>query len=100
MAYYSVLDVTPTSDDWIPAYSAVSDTLVSKHGGQYIARTSNHERLEGEGEGAAMRIVIVWPSRQAALDFINDPEYQPHLKARTAGSISNHYLIEGLGDRS
>lgn len=24
------------------------------------------------------------------------PEYAPHLKARTAGSISHHFLIEGV----
>ena len=54
-----------------------------------------HERLEGKGEALALRIIIEWPSRQAALDFMNDPEYVPHLNARTAGSISNHYLIEG-----
>ncbi len=94
--YYSVLEVTPTSQDWIPAYLAASNRLVTKHGGQYIARTSNHERLEGNGESPALRIIIQWPSRQAALNFMQDPEYVPHLEARTAGSISHHTLIEGL----
>jgi uncharacterized protein (DUF1330 family) len=26
---------------------------------------------------------------------MNDPAYLPHLKARTAGSNSHHFLIEG-----
>lgn len=26
---------------------------------------------------------------------MNDPKYTPHLKARTAGSVSHHALIEG-----
>lgn len=95
MTYYSVLDVTPTAQDWVPAYVSVSNALVEKHGGKYIARTNVHERREGNGEAPALRIIIEWPSRQAALDFMNDPEYVPHLNARTAGSISNHYLIEG-----
>ncbi len=95
MTYYSVLDVTPTAQDWVPAYVSVSSALVEKHGGKYIARTNVHERLEGNREAPALRIIIEWPSRQAALDFMNDPEYVPHLNARTAGSISNHYLIEG-----
>lgn len=94
MSYFSVLDVTPTTDSWIPEYIGPANRLVAKYGGQYLARTSSHEQLEGKGESPALRIVIKWPSRQAALDFMNDPEYAPHLAARTAGSISNHYLIE------
>ena len=98
MAYYSVLDVTPTEEDWIPDYIGPANALVAKHGGKYLARTDSHERLEGEGEDAALRIIIEWPSRDEALAFMREPEYQPHLEARTAGSISNHYLIEGKDD--
>jgi len=98
MSYYSVLAVTPTTEDWIPGYLEPANRLVAQHGGKYLARTSSHERLEGEGEGAALRIVIEWPSKEAALAFMNDPEYVPHLKARTAGSNSHHFLIEGKDD--
>lgn len=92
--YYSVLAVTPTSEDWIPDYIGPANALVAKHGGKYLARTSSHEQVEGDARDAALRIVIQWPSRQAALDFMNDPDYVPHLKARTAGSESYHFLIE------
>ena len=98
MAYYSVLAVTPTSEDWIPDYIGPANALVAKHGGKYLARTASHERLEGDGEDAALRIVIEWPSREAALNFMNDPEYIPHLKARIAGSESHHFLLEGKDD--
>ncbi|MEM7245471.1 MAG: DUF1330 domain-containing protein [Acidobacteriota bacterium] len=98
MTYYSVLAVTPTSDEWIPDYIEPANTLVAKHGGRYLARTASHERLEGEGENAALRILLEWPSKEAALAFMNDPEYVPHLKARTAGSNSHHFLIEGKDD--
>jgi len=95
MTYYSVLAVTPINDDWIQAYISSANELVAKHGGKYIARTANHERLEGEGEDAALRIIIEWPSKASAKAFMNDPAYAPHLKARTAGSNSHHFLIEG-----
>ncbi|MBY5992394.1 DUF1330 domain-containing protein [Ferrimonas balearica] len=98
MAYYSVLAVTPTTDSWIPDYIGPANALVAKHGGQYLARTNQHQRLEGEGADAALRIVIQWPSKEACLAFMADPEYVPHLKARTAGSISEHFLIEGKDD--
>ena len=98
MAYYSVLAVTPTSEDWIPDYLPAANALVAKHGGKYLARTARHERLEGEEEGAALRIILEWPSKEAALAFMKDPEYAPHLKARTNGSNSHHFLIEGKDD--
>ncbi|MEM7586099.1 MAG: DUF1330 domain-containing protein [Acidobacteriota bacterium] len=95
MTYYSVLAVTPTSEDWIPDYIGSANALVAKHGGRYLTRTSSHERLEGEGEDAALRIIIEWPTQEAAKAFMSDPAYVPHLEARTAGSNSHHFLIEG-----
>ncbi len=98
MAYYSVLAVTPTSEDWIPDYIGPANALVAQHGGRYLARTASHERLEGEGEDAALRIIIEWPSKEAAVAFMSDPAYLPHFRARTAGSNSHHFLIEARDD--
>ena len=98
MTYYSVLAVTPTNDEWVADYIGPANALVAQHGGTYLARTASHERLEGEGDDAALRIIIEWPSKQAAEAFMSDPAYQPHLKARTEGSISHHFLIEGKDD--
>ena len=98
MAYYSVLAVTPTDEAWIPDYVAPATALVAQHGGKYLARTASHERLEGEGEDAALRVIIEWPSKAAAESFMNDPAYRPYLEARTAGSTSHHFLIEGKDD--
>ena len=98
MTYYSVLAVTPTSEGWIPGYLPTANALVAKHGGKYLARTANHEQIEGTGDAAALRIILEWPSKEAALAFMNDPEYVPHLEARTNGSSSFHFLIEGKDD--
>jgi len=98
MAYYSVLDVTPTTDSWIPDYLPTANKLVAVHGGKYLARTTSHEQVEGDKQEAGLRIVIEWPSKEAAMAFINDPAYAPQLKARTEGSASHHYLIEAKDD--
>ncbi len=100
MTYYSVLDVTPTTDTWIPEYLPTATRLVAKHGGKYLARTGSHEQVEGKGGEAGLRVILEWPSKEAAMAFMNDPEYAPHLKARTEGSTSNHYLMEGKDDFS
>ena len=83
MSYYSILDVTPTSEDWIPDYLLTANKVVEKHGGKYLARTASHEQIEGEKKEAGLRIILEWPSKESAENFMNDPEYVPHLKART-----------------
>lgn len=98
MAHYSVLDVTPTDDAWISDYLPTANDRVTAHGGKYIARTTSHEQVEGETQEAGLRIIIEWPSREAATAFMADEAYAPHLAARTAGSVSHHYLIEGKDD--
>lgn len=98
MAYFSVLAVTPTSDEWIPEYLPAANALVAKHGGRYLARTASHEQLEGPDHPAALRIILEWPNREAALAFMADPDYARHLAARTNGSESAHFLLEGKDD--
>ncbi|WP_371223926.1 DUF1330 domain-containing protein [Roseovarius sp. 2305UL8-3] len=98
MTYYSVLAVTPSSEDWIPDYLPTANKLVAKHGGKYLARTASHEQVEGGEQAAALRIILEWPSKEAAMNFMNDPEYKPNLDARTAGSESYHFVIEGKDD--
>lgn len=98
MPAYSILAVTPTTDDWIPDYLPTANRLVAAHGGRYLARTSDHAQLEGAAEAAALRIVIEWPSKAAAQAFMDDPAYAAHLAARTNGSTSVHFLVEGRDD--
>jgi len=63
-----------------------------------LSRTANHEQLEGKTFDSALRLIIEWPSKESVQAFMNDPEYAPHLKARTEGSISNHFLVEATDD--
>lgn len=95
MPYYSLISSTPTSEDWIPSYVEAVGAIVAKHGGKYLARTMTYERLEGSGEDPAAFVIIEWPSKDAGAAFMNDPAYQPFLKARLAGSKSHHFLIDG-----
>lgn len=71
---------------------------MAEYGSKYLARTGSHEQLEGDKQQAALRIVIEWSSKEAAVGFMNDERYVPHLQARTAGSVSHHYLIEAKDD--
>lgn len=96
--HYSILEVTPRTEEWISGYLPSANLLIEQHGGRYIARTTSHEQLEGPRRDAALRILIEWPSADAAKAFINDPEYASHLANRHAGSTSYHWLVEGKDD--
>ncbi len=98
MAYYSILAVTPTDESWISGYLSVVTDLVTRHHGKYLARTSEHERLEGTGDDPAVCVIIEWPARENAMAFMGDPDYAPLLKARTDGSVSHHHLVSGQDD--
>lgn len=86
MACFSILAVTPTNSAWIPASIGPANAQVAEHGGRYLARTATHEQIEGPDTPAALRIMIEWPSKEAATAFMADPGYVPHLTARTARS--------------
>lgn len=49
MAHYAIINVTPTSEDWIPAYIEAVGPLLAKHGGKFLARTASNERVQGTG---------------------------------------------------
>lgn len=98
MTAYSVLEVTPESEDWIEGYLPTANKLIARHGGTYLARTQTHEQLEGEPREVGLRIVIEWPSMDAAKAFESDPEYIPHLEQRLANSRSFHAVIDGTDD--
>lgn len=93
MNYYTVLAVTPTTEEWVTDYIGPANALVTKHGGRYLVRTSSHKRLEGEGEGATLRIIIEWPSKEAAQAFratpLTSPTSRHVLPARTAITFSS-----------
>lgn len=98
MTAYSVLEVTPKTEKWIEDYLPTANKVIARHGGRYLARTQTHEVLEGENREVGLRIVIEWPSMDAARAFESDPEYAPHLEARLAHSRSHHALIAGKDD--
>ncbi|WP_424988747.1 DUF1330 domain-containing protein [Microbulbifer sp. S227A] len=98
MTAYSILAVTPSDDSWVPGYIEPVGKIIAKHGGRYLARTTSHEQVEGTDQPAALRVILEWPNAQAARDFVNDPEYAPYLQARTNGSTSLHFIVEGKDD--
>ena len=49
-----------------------------------------------EGRGGKLSVVISFPSKQAAIDAYNSPEYQELTKKRWASTNKTNLIIMGL----
>lgn len=68
--------------------------FVERQGGKYLSRSGNILTVEGPQKDHSLVAIMQFPSENALDAFINDPEYQPYVKARQAGSISHFYMID------
>lgn len=94
MTVYLVAEIIVTDDSWIPEYAGNVHNIVKKHGGEYLSRSGNITTLEGETKDVTLVAIISFPSANSLNNFINDRDYAPYGKARTAGSVSNFYSID------
>ena len=68
---------------------------LAKHGGKYLIRGGNSTQMEGTEQGTR-KVVIEFPSREAAEAWYHSPEYQailPHRKANSEGHIA---IVDGF----
>jgi uncharacterized protein (DUF1330 family) len=75
-------------------YRPLAGASIAAHGGRFIVRGGEAERLEGE-EPAGRNVVIEFPSLAAAKAWYNSPEYQEALKIRLAASFGELVIVEG-----
>lgn len=95
MKYYAVAELDVTDKRWVSDYVADVTPMVERHGGRYLARTAQIERLEGERERPQVLLIIEWPSHEAATDFYESDEYRSYREARRAGARNEFLLIAG-----
>src|SRR4030095_13226238 len=95
MKYYGVVELDITDQSWVPEYIENGTKLVERNGGRYLARTSNIEKLEGEGKGPTVFVLLEWPSRESAVAFYESDEYKPYRQSRLTGARNEFFLIAG-----
>lgn len=95
MKYYYVAELDITDQSWVSSYVKDVTKLVEKHGGRYLARTSNIEKLEGERKTPQIFLILEWPSRDAAMAFYESEEYKPYRQSRMDGAKNEFVLVAG-----
>lgn len=94
-AYMIVTAAIHDRDAFISGYGAAAAALIPKFGGEYLLRGPGAELLEGEfGDGASM-VISKWPTRDAAREFWNSPEYGEAKKLREGMADVQVLLIDG-----
>jgi uncharacterized protein (DUF1330 family) len=95
LKYYTVAEIEIKDRGWIPSYVKDVTRMVEKHGGRYLTRTSNLEKIEGARKAPQIFLIVEWPSKEAADAFYESQEYKPYLQSRLAGASSEMLLVAG-----
>lgn len=93
-AAYIIAHVKVTDDAWSPEYAARVHEIAGKHGGKYLSRSASITTLEGDAPDVTVIALIEFPSTEAAMAMVRDPEHEPFGKARQAGPDSVLVVID------
>ena len=75
-------------------YVATAKPAFERFGANFLARGGDHQVMEGNGR--ARNVVIEFPSKQAALDCYNSPEYQAAKAIRVTVADAEMVIVDGF----
>ena len=85
-AYFVLTQTVPDPQKYGQEYVAKILPFLEKHGAEVIVAELEAKPLQGNPAKGV--VVLRFPSEQAILDFIDDPDYQP-IKAIRLGLTTN-----------
>ena len=94
MKAYLVLDFSIHDLEAFRPYIANVPAFIGKHGGKYIVRGSEPSVIEGDWSPERM-VIIEFPTRQNAEQFLADPGFQELAKVRHKTTTSRLVLVDG-----
>lgn len=78
-----------------PGLNHVTANTVAKHGGEILVATNESQTLLGRC--LQMKVIIQFPSREAALAWDNDAEYREAKRIRIASTTNiESYIVDKL----
>lgn len=94
MNAYLILDLTIHNFNVFRKYIEKIPRVIQKHSGRYIVQGAEPTTVEGDWEPERV-VVIEFPSKQKAENFLGDPEAQSLFKLRHESTTSRLLLVEG-----
>ena len=95
MRAYVIAEVDITNPEGYKEYSAQVPATIEKYGGKFLVRGGKATVLEGDWS-ERRRVVIEFPSPEAARQWWDSPEYTKPKALRRANSDGRLILIEGV----
>lgn len=93
-AYMMIAAKIHDRDQFRAGYGAQTAALVAKFGGEYLFVAPGATLLEGTLAGYSSVALSKWPSREAAEQFWNSPEYGAAKKLREGLADCEVLLVE------
>jgi uncharacterized protein (DUF1330 family) len=97
MPAYVLAEIEITNPEGYKEYTAAVPATIAQYGGKFLVRGGSIEVLEGEWP-ARRRVLLEFPSVEAAKRWWNSPEYEKPLAMRRANSNGRLLLLEGVGN--
>lgn len=94
MPAYVITDIDIIDAEEYREYQKIGPS-VAKHGGKFIARDGQLERLEGEWEPKRL-VILEFESVARAKEWWASEEYVPAKKIRHKTAKTNMVIVEGL----
>ena len=91
---YVVAEIQVTKPDGYKEYSSQVPATIEKYGGRFLVRGGATQVLEGEWP-ERRRVILEFPSVEAARKWWDSPEYEKPKALRKANSEGRLLLIEG-----
>lgn len=95
MPAYVLAEVEITNPEGYREYTALVPDTITRYGGRFLARGGAATVLEGDWP-QCRRVIIEFPSMDAARQWWDSPEYQKPRALRRANSNGRLLLLEGV----
>ena len=95
MSAYVVAEIEITNPVGYRDYTTTVPATIAKYGGRFLVRGGTAEVLEGDWP-ERRRVIIEFPSLDAAKRWWNSPDYQKPKAMRRANSNGRLLLLDGV----
>ena len=95
MPAYVIAEIEITNPDGYKEYTTMVPATIEQYGGRFVVRGGKAHVLEGEWP-ERRRVVIEFPSVEAARNWWDSPEYEKPKALRKANSKGRLLLLEGV----
>jgi uncharacterized protein (DUF1330 family) len=94
MKAYLVVDLSVHDVEGFTPYRENVPAVIGRHGGRFLVRGAQPKSVEG-GWSPERMVIIEFPTRQNAEQFLADPDFRDLSKIRRRTTTSKLVLVDG-----